>query len=82
VNRGCHSDFHSSEESSLAISVEQVWKLCKSRMESRDAIQRYYGDRQLKAQLFTRIDRQNIMAGWQLGRISTFPSHLLLLLVL
>ena len=66
----------------MTIPVERMCKLCKVRMESRKGVQGYCADRQMPAWLFTRVEGRKVMAAGDLEGISTFPYHLLLLLVL
>ena len=47
MNRGFEPDFHSAAESSLSGAVNQMWKLCKSRWESRGTAKRYLHLRQM-----------------------------------
>jgi hypothetical protein len=80
--RGFYTVFHQTGTSSLRSSVEPVWKLCKKSSKRRirpdfspaSAVQEtYFGHEQCCGK------RMRIR---QLARFSTFPNHLLLLLVL
>ena len=80
--RGLCAVFHQTGASSFQFSVEQVWKLCKNsskrkvgpRSSTASAARKTYFGREGCAP-------KRVPAG-QLDRFSTFPSYLLLLLVL
>jgi hypothetical protein len=80
--RGLCAVFHQTGASSFQFSVEQVWKLCKNsskrkvgpRFPTASAARKTYFGHE-------RCIGKRVPAG-QLDRFSTFPSYLLLLLVL